>query len=532
MIAAMCKGIVFDADILCGGNENRTLRNVDEPVVVDIQVFMDAGGILHGIAVVACLEDDRALVGTASDMCAMLDDVVADLDILCRTDLPPDADVGCKQQCRQRHAVDIAVLNQNIVCLNKEAAGAGVAHGTAVDVQRCKIFGVGKRIADCQLSRLIPVMCIVVFIHGIDDKRSLLQKRIGIVDIDGIPGFCPAARQRMYLMAARADHRHGLLIGVQHMDSAGSTVDVQRIVAHAFHIAVPQNHLSRQTERMDTVRIGRLQTCGAVRNADAEVVKGEVLAARADGRAEARGTVDNDVLEQDAAAGGKIEDRVAVNLITDVDLMTDSQLRLDSAELQTHQMIADDIIIKTDQTCLLTSVGCGEDLLHRRIVVCVKRIVGRAFFVEAVGAAEMLKAGDREFVINLQIGISRLAVDGGDASRRTDGVIGVKEDIMERNIVTVIELKYIIVDGNRCCRVKVCQNGGGGTAHRQVLCAADGNGTENAVGSPLEHHGDFIAVIGNPVKDRLQCGGAIHAAVGQNAAVRKIYRFCHSRVLL
>ena len=93
--AAMCERIVFDADILCGGNENRTLRNVDEPVIVDIQVFMDAGGILYGIAVVACLEDDRALVGTASDMCAMLDDVVPDLDVLCRTDLPPDADVGC-----------------------------------------------------------------------------------------------------------------------------------------------------------------------------------------------------------------------------------------------------------------------------------------------------------------------------------------------------------------------------------------------------------------------------------------------------
>ena len=77
-----------------------------------------------------------------------------------------------------------------------------------------------------------------------------------------------------------------------------------------------------------------------------EIIKGKVLTARADRRTEAGGTVDDDVLEQNAAAGGKIENRIAVNFIADIDLMTDAQIRLDVSKLHAHQMIADHVIVK------------------------------------------------------------------------------------------------------------------------------------------------------------------------------------------
>ena len=78
----MRKGIVFNADILGGGDENRTLRNVDEAIVMNIEILVDTCRILHGVAVVTCLEDDRALIGTALNVRTMLNDIVPILNIL------------------------------------------------------------------------------------------------------------------------------------------------------------------------------------------------------------------------------------------------------------------------------------------------------------------------------------------------------------------------------------------------------------------------------------------------------------------
>ena len=403
--------------------------------------------------------------------------------------------------------------------LDKEAAGTGIAHGTAVNVQRRKIFGIGKRIADRKRADFVTVKCVVVLIDGINDKRTLLQKGVGVIHVDRIAGFRPVFRQRMHLMTARTNHRDCLFLRIQHMNTAGSTVDVQCIVTHAFHIAVAQYHLSRKTECMDTVRICRFQTGGTVGNTNAEIVKREVLTARTDGCAEAGGSIDDDILQKEAAAVSKVENRVAVDFIADIDLVTDNQLRGNMTELQPHQMITDHVIIKSNQTLLLGAVGRDECLLYWRIVIRMKRIIGRTELVKAVGRTEMLKAGDRKFVINLQIGSARVPIDGGNPSCRADGVVRIEKEIGNRHIVAVIEVKHVIVGGNGCCRIKMCKHRRCSAENRQILCAADGKCTADAVGPFFELHRNRFSVIDDAVKDRLQSRRTVHTGIGMNPII-------------
>ena len=94
-------------------------------------------------------------------------------------------------------------------------------------------------------------------------------------------------------------------------------------------------------------------------------------------------------------------------------------------------MIPDDFVGKPYKARRSASVGRGERQTDKLRIVGGQRIVRRAFFVKAVCCAEVLKSGDGKFFINFQVGSAIFTVDRCDAACSADGMIRIKEEILE-----------------------------------------------------------------------------------------------------
>ena len=209
VIAAVLKTVAFNSDIARRDYKNTAPREIDKKVVVYEKLLMHAGGVFQRIGVMAGVEDNRALACDAVDMRTIFNDIIPDFNGSARPRLPPDANIRSKEQRGQRHSIKVAVLDQDVMRLDEKAARTRAAYGAAVDMQRRKVLRVGKDVAGCEGAGFFAEDRVVFLVDCVDHKRALSEKRLRIININGVAGDRPFFRKRMGAVGTRAKHGEG-----------------------------------------------------------------------------------------------------------------------------------------------------------------------------------------------------------------------------------------------------------------------------------------------------------------------------------
>ena len=103
--AAILKGIVLDSDSVGCRNVDAAIAHPTEGIAIDLHVAVYTGRVIVCTGIMAALDNDRAKVGSTLDKGALFKVVVADDDIIRRTHLIPDLNIGRDDDRGQKKAV-------------------------------------------------------------------------------------------------------------------------------------------------------------------------------------------------------------------------------------------------------------------------------------------------------------------------------------------------------------------------------------------------------------------------------------------
>jgi len=125
--AVAAEDVIFNSDLLCGGDVDSAVTVIFKDIIVNIDVLVNACGIVVSAYVVAGFEDYCADVCAVMIVSVILDNVISYLNVFTGAYLIPNSDIGRKEHCGKTHSVDIAVFNKDVFGLEKETSRTGIS---------------------------------------------------------------------------------------------------------------------------------------------------------------------------------------------------------------------------------------------------------------------------------------------------------------------------------------------------------------------------------------------------------------------